>query len=125
MAEKKASSAKKKPATTKKTTAKKPVTKSKAPKKVISKASSVKTPKAPVVKSFRKCPEARPFMTFKITQETVYWLIICVSVFALGTWILKVQHDVMDLYDQVEEMQINEPIVKAPVVRPEQKTPTE
>lgn len=103
MAEKKKSATAKKPAVKKKTV----------------------SPEAQTVQSFRKCPEPQPFMTFKITQDTVYWLIICVLVFALGAWILKVQRDVMALYDQVEQMQISESIIDTPTLKPAQDTQAE
>ena len=130
MAQKKATPAKKKPSTTRRTsTAKATVAKKTAAvtKKPVQKKKSVatKVAKKASVQSFRKCPETQPFMSFKITQQTVYWLIICVLVFALGSWILKVQHDVMSLYDQVEQMRLNEPELplKKTSVVPTEKTP--
>ena len=103
MAEKKASSTKKKPSTSRRSVA----TKAASTKKtsvVAKKPTQKKKPSKPAssnakIQSFKKCPETQPFMTFKITQQTVYWLVICVFVFALGAWILKVQYDVMSLYN--------------------------
>lgn len=131
MAQKKAAPAKKKPSTargtstTKASTTKKTATVTKKP---VQKKKSVtaRATKKASVQSFRKCPETQPFMSFKITQQTVYWLIICALVFALGSWILKVQHDVMSLYDQVEQMRLNEPELplKKTSATPTEKTPT-
>ena len=69
--------AKKATATKNKTsTAKKTVKKTTAKSQAATKPKKVTNKKQPSQQSFRKCPEAQPFMTFKITSQTVYWLII-------------------------------------------------
>ena len=101
--------AKKATATKKKTsTAKKPVKKTTAKSQAATKPKKVTNKKQPSQQSFHKCPETQPFMTFKITSQTVYWLIICVLVFLVGIWLIKMQNDIMSLYDQVDAMRAEE-----------------
>lgn len=101
--------AKKATATKNKTsTAKKPVKKTTAKSQAATKPKKVTNKKQPSQQSFRKCPEAQPFMTFKITSQTVYWLIICVLVFLVGIWLIKMQNDIMSLYDKVDTMRAEE-----------------
>ena len=126
MAEKKASSTrtKKKTSTAKRTTVAKS-TVAKKPTKVVKKpAKKSGKAKSAELKSFKRCPEQQPFMSMKVTNQTVYWLIICVLAFALGTWILKVQHDVMDLYDQVDQIRLSEPDVPVKKAPAKQSTET-
>ena len=101
--------AKKATATKNKTsTAKKTVKKTTAKSQAATKPKKVTNKKQPSQQSFRKCPETQPFMTFKITPQTVYWLIICVLVFLVGIWLIKMQNDIMSLYDQVDAMRAEE-----------------
>jgi len=82
-------------ATAKKTTAKsKPVAK-KAPakrvstsKKAPSKSKAVATPK---MRSFHVSPDFPAFTTFKITRQTVYWVIIVSFIIFMQLWILGLQ----------------------------------
>lgn len=102
MAEKKKTAAKKTTKTAaKKTTAQKTANTSKP-------AAAKKKPaaKQPSVQSMKVCKDPEPFMTAKITQQTVYWLIIGLAVMLLGMWILKVQNEVQSIYDQIERINI-------------------
>ncbi|MDB5181228.1 MAG: hypothetical protein JWO54_991 [Candidatus Saccharibacteria bacterium] len=72
-------------ATVKKPFVKKTVTTKKAP---IHKASA----KAPVkVRSFHVSPNDPTFPTFKITRQTVYWVIIVSFIIFVQLWILSLQ----------------------------------
>lgn len=71
-------------------------------------------PKKPAVRSFRCSAETDPFMTLKITKQTIYWLIIAVAAIAFTLWIMKLQGDINDLYDQIETIRASE--VTVPVV---------
>jgi hypothetical protein len=74
-------------ATAKKTTAKKTTTK-----KVVK----------PVAKSFKVHKETEPFMTFKVTEQTVYWLIFLAAVLILGIWLVNSQNNVASILDGIQ-----------------------
>ena len=124
MAEKKASSTKRKASTAKRATTAKSTVSKKTAKVVKKPAKKSSKAKAAEVKSFKRCSEQQPFMTLKFTNQTIYWLIICVMAFTLGTWILKVQHDVLDLYDQVDQIRLNEPDMPIKKTTPKQSVET-
>jgi hypothetical protein len=86
---------KKKPAA--KVAAKKPTT----ARKVTPKSSAKKT-KVAEHRSFRPSVEKAPFMTFKFTEQSAYWLILCVLVLALGAWVMYLNVKIQNIYDQVE-----------------------
>lgn len=107
-------------ATTKKTTAKKapakaPVARKAPAKKTVAAKTTVKKPvarkapaqrkpaakKAPVVRSFHISKQQQPpFKSFKITRQTVYWIILVSVIIFAQLWILKTQYEVIDLLDQ-------------------------
>ena len=95
-------------ATAKKTPVKKTAAKS-APKKttVRKKASTTKkstkqTPKPVDSKSFRIQSESQPFLTFKVTHQTIYWAIFSVVVLALSLWVMKLHMAVEELYNTID-----------------------
>lgn len=87
--------------TKKKTTAKTPVAKTSAARKTVKKTAPKKM-KAVQLQSFKRSPRTTPFMTFKATQQTLYWIIILVLVFFLGTWVTYLNVKIQKIYDQVE-----------------------
>jgi len=95
------SAAPKKASSPKKNTAKKPATKTK------SKAASAKKPAAQPLQSFRPARPTEPFFTFKITRQTVYWLILSVIVIGLAAWVLQLNARIQSIYDQIEQNSIN------------------
>lgn len=104
-------------ATTKKTTAKKaPVKKTTAKKSSVAKSAPVKTAakrspvkktavksvskkaqKSPKYETLRLSKETADFMSFKITEQTVYWVILASVVIFFQLWILKLQHQALDV----------------------------
>lgn len=44
-------------------------------------------------------------MSFRLTHQTVYWLIIGMLVLALGAWIVSLNVRLQGLYDQVQVLQ--------------------
>lgn len=82
----------KKPTTSRTTAAKKPT----AHKKTVAKAA-----KAPVVRSFRLCPEPQPFMSTSPTVQSIYWLIIGVLVLVFVAWAMALTAQVQAIYDTV------------------------
>lgn len=90
---------------------KKPITKKPAPKK------KTTTAKKPAVKSTKKSapskvsglkahiglrPEETDFFTFRITRQTLYWLVLGAVVILFTVWILQLQQDIQALYDQID-----------------------
>ncbi len=95
--------------TTKKAATKKPATRkttAKATKASIKPKAAVKasTKKQKVVEeqSFRPTKDTTPFMTFKFTRQSLYWLILSVLVLVLGAWVMYLDTKIQDIYDQVE-----------------------
>lgn len=87
--------------TVKKTDASKPIAKSSAPKKAVAS-------RATKMQSLKLAPETENFMNVKITMQTAYWVIICLLSLAFALWILTVQADINNLYDQIETLQQEE-----------------
>lgn len=95
-------------ATTKKTTTKKTVTPQKrVVKKTPSKSSTQSkrtTKKATVhtqapLKSFRLTNDVPEFTTFKITRQTIYWIIILGTIIFFQLWILSLQIEISNLLE--------------------------
>ena len=66
--------------------------------------------KNPPVKpqSFKLAKETQPFTSFKITEQTVYWLVFTGVVLFFGLWILNINLQVQELYDQIDQNQISQ-----------------
>ncbi len=78
-------------ATSKKTTGKKAATTKKAPVKKASATKKTSVKKAPKMRSFHISADTPPFTTFKITRQTVYWVILVSFIIFMQLWILKLQ----------------------------------
>ena len=90
-------------------TTKKNSTKSKAAKvskKVSSpaKKASVKksAPKQQAVRSFRVSKPETPFLTFSLTRQTAYWLVLGLIFIVFALWITKLQSDIQGIYDTID-----------------------
>lgn len=46
--------------------------------------------------------EQQDFMSFNITIQTVYWLILGAIVILFTMWILQVQADIEEIYNQID-----------------------
>lgn len=88
----------KKPAARAKTSKKHPAKKTAAAPKV------AKAKQAPVA-SFRVAKPEQPFFTFRITRQTLYWLILSVAVLSLGVWMITINQRVQEIYDQIDATQ--------------------
>lgn len=90
---------------------KKPATKTtvkRAPAKTTSKT-SVKRVSRPAAhtqpsRSFRVAEPAQPFMTFRVTRQTIYWAALSIAVLMLGLWVIDINDRVQTIYDQVDSM---------------------
>lgn len=83
-------------ATTKSPSKKSPVKKPAARKKP-TKAKSVP------VRSLRRSA-SDPFLTFRISQQTLYWLVLSLVVLALGVWVISINVRVQAIYDQIDKV---------------------
>lgn len=54
------------------------------------------------VRSFRATPRTEPFFTFRITHQTLYWVILAVIVVSLAAWVLSISIKVQHIYDQID-----------------------
>ena len=71
------------------------------------------TKRAPAKKSAAKrqsaaialTPESGDFMTFRLTRQTVYWLVLGTVVVLFSIWILRLQSEVQSIYDKIEATQ--------------------
>lgn len=96
-------------ATAKKTVTKKaPVKKAASSKTAVKKVVAAKAParkttkkaaKATPVRSFRVVENPVPFKTFKITKQTIYWIILVAFIVFAQLWILKLQIEVATLLE--------------------------
>lgn len=81
-------------------TAKK-VTKKSPAKKAPLKRSAAKRSKKVVLESFKLCRESAPFVSLKITDQTVYWSILLVMVLVLALWVLQIQIDISNILNSI------------------------
>lgn len=73
-------------------------------KKSASKSSAKKASKAPI-RSFTVTDDRPPFMTFRITQQTFYWVVIGALILALGIWVLTLTIKLQQVYDEIDMLQ--------------------
>jgi hypothetical protein len=92
------------------TTKKQPVAKStpahkaapKTTRKQVVKKQTAKKPAVIIERSFKPSKEKAPFMTFEFTIQSVYWLILSALVLALGAWVMHLNVQIQEIYDQIE-----------------------
>ena len=82
----------------KKTTPKKKAVKKTPAKKAASKKSSAKAEQA--YNSFKVSSNQTPFTNFRVTRQTVYWVVLIAFIIFAQLWILKLQIDVANLIDE-------------------------
>ncbi len=80
---------------------KKPAVK-RAPAKSHATTTTVKKAAPAPVRSFRAAPRSEPFFTFRITHQTLYWIILAVVVVTLAAWVLSISIKVQHIYDQID-----------------------
>lgn len=59
------------------------------------------SPKKTVVQSFRVSPDTRPFVSFQITKQTVYWAILLGVILILFLWVLNIQLDILRITESI------------------------
>ena len=63
-------------------------------KKQSSRTKTNKSRRNQVYRSFKKQPEHKKFLTFKVTEQTLYWAVLGLVVLGFGAWLLKLQFDI-------------------------------
>jgi len=56
-----------------------------------------KQPKQVKYVSFKPCRDTRPFVQFKITDQTVYWSVMLILILLLGLWVVDSQIKILDI----------------------------
>ncbi len=51
--------------------------------------------KSTALRSFKIVKVDRPFMTFQITEQTVYWVVLLALIAILFMWVLNIQMDTL------------------------------
>lgn len=91
-----------------KTTTRKPQVKKASAKKASTTKKLNRSTKAYQPRSFRVCQESQDFMSFKLTRDTVYWLILGVVVLAQGIWTINIHQKVQAIYDEIEQSNLQQ-----------------
>jgi len=55
-------------------------------------------------KSFQIAKDRTPFMTYQITQQTIFWAILFVYIMILSLWILNIQLDTLRIIDRINTL---------------------
>lgn len=85
----------------KKTTVKASAAKSTVTKKATTKKpTSSKAAAATPVRSFRLSRSQVPFSSFKVTRQTIYWIILVAFIIFVQLWIIQLQIDVATLIER-------------------------
>lgn len=74
---------------------KKKVTKKVAVKRPVARAHKVSH------KSFKLGQEKYPFVTFKVTDQTIYWSILLILILMLGVWVVNIQINISDILNTI------------------------
>ncbi len=60
-----------------------------------------KVKKTAAVKSFKISKEPTPFVSFRVTDQTVYWSILLILILILALWVLQIQINISDVLNQI------------------------
>ena len=74
-------------------------TSKKAPKKSKSKVTAKR--KAIKHQSFKVSQEQVPFLTFRFTEQTFYWIILLSMILALALWVYNIQLKTTDILNSI------------------------
>lgn len=120
MATTKTSSTKRKTTPVKKTTAKRTPAKKTPARSTSAKSAATKRPvkkakptstrskktKSKRTQSFQLEQVNEPFVSLKVTIQTLYWLILSGAVLLLGLWVLDISQKVQSIYDEIDSNMI-------------------
>jgi hypothetical protein len=65
------------------------------------KVATKKIKKVAPLKSFRLSKEPTPFVSFRVTDQTVYWSILLILILILALWVLQIQINISDVLNQI------------------------
>ena len=54
-----------------------------------------------VEQSFQISKERSPFVSFKVTNQTIYWSALAISILILSIWVLNIQLDTLDIINKI------------------------
>ncbi len=54
-----------------------------------------------VEQSFQIYKEQSPFVTFRITNQTIYWSALAIYILILSIWVLNIQMDTLDIINKI------------------------
>jgi hypothetical protein len=96
--------AKKRSASPKKSTTKSASVKRAPAKKATARprSTSVRVSKKPQMQSFKLSPDVRPFVTLTPTVQTLYWTVIGILAIIFTTWLMSLQAQIHNIYDNVD-----------------------
>lgn len=64
-------------------------------------ATKKKSSKKVAYKDFEAAKEVTPFMSFMVTEQTIYWSILLVLILGLSFWVLTINNQVNDILSQL------------------------
>lgn len=89
-------------ATKKTTTKKSPAPKKQSTVRKSTRKKSSSSPASIITSRIRLEREETAFFTFRITRQTLYWLMLGAVVLLFTVWLMQLQSDIQDLYDQID-----------------------
>lgn len=87
-------------------------TSKKAPTKKKSTVKRSKTQSSSALGTVRLQPETKPFMTFQLTKETIYWVVLGAVVILFTIWLMRLQMDIQSLYDDIDASNMSSETIK-------------
>jgi hypothetical protein len=66
------------------------------------KATKKKVAKVAPLRSFKPSKEPTPFLTFRVTDQTVYWSILLILILILALWVLQIQINISNVLNQIK-----------------------
>lgn len=109
-----------------KTAPKKKVVAKKAPARPVSttKVRRTKSARAAEMQSFKVARDDRPFVSARPNVQTLYWAILAFAVLALGLWVLNMNLQLQELYNQKDRDDLSSSSVQSTEKKTEQTTET-
>ncbi len=77
------------------------VTTKPAPKKAAKKRSKQIFKYSSKMQSFAPAKETSEFLSFRITNQTIYWSALLIYTLCLSLWVLKIQTDILDILNML------------------------
>lgn len=88
-------------------TASKKTTSKAAPKKTATRSKAKRAVKQPQMQSFHIAKDDLPFTTFRVTRQTLYWVVLVSFIIFAQLWIISLQVEIASLLD-AQQAQLQE-----------------